>query len=110
MSELRGTAMSHRLLLSGFVALGMTVATIATATAQPFTGASAGSVVGQAYALAARIRGFHRWTGSTPPPASYCPTMRAGEAIMVELALLPKRPGRFPQPGVAPQPPPARHP
>jgi len=79
----------------------LTAAMIATATAQPFTGASAGSVVGQAYALAARIRGFHRWTGSTPPPASYCPTMRAGEAIMVELARLANRAVRFHQPGLA---------
>src|SRR5258706_16483253 len=50
----------HRLLLSGLVALGMTPATVATAAAQPFTGASAGSAVGQAYALAARIHAFHR--------------------------------------------------
>jgi hypothetical protein len=91
----------HRLLLSGLVALGMTAATVATATAQPFTGASAGSAVGQAYALAARIRGFHRWTGSTPPPATYCSTMRAGEAIMVELARLANRAIRYHQPGLA---------
>jgi hypothetical protein len=91
----------HRLLLSGLVALGMTGATVATATAQPFTGTSTGSAVGQAYALAARISGFHRWTGSTPPPASYCPTMRAGEAIMVELARLANRAIRYHQPGLA---------
>jgi len=90
----------HRLLLSGLVALGMTPATVATAPAQPFTGASAGSAVGQAYALAARIHAFHRWTGSTPPPASYCPTMRAGEAIMVELARLANRAIRYHQPGL----------
>jgi hypothetical protein len=103
MSELRkgGTAVPHQLLLSGIVAIGIAASTIASAAAQPFTGASAGSAIGQAYALAARIRGFHRWTGSTAPPASYCPTMRAGEAIMVELARLANRAIRYRQPGLA---------
>jgi hypothetical protein len=92
---------SPRLLLLGLVALGLTAAMIASATAQPFTGASAGSAVGQAYTLAARIRGFHRWRGLTPPPAGYCSTMRAGEAIMVELARLANRAIRYHQPGLA---------
>ena len=92
---------SPRLLLLGLVALGLTAAMIASATAQPFTGASADSAVGQAYTLAARIRGFHRWRGLTPPPAGYCSTMRAGEAIMVELARLANRAIRYHQPGLA---------
>ena len=93
--------MSHRLLLSGIVAIGIAASTIVSAPAQTFTGASASSTIGQAYVLAARIRGFHRWTGATAPPASYCPTMRAGEAIMVELARLANRTIRYRQPGLA---------
>jgi hypothetical protein len=89
--------MSHRLLLSGLVVIGIAASTIASAAAQPFTGASAGSAIGQAYALAARIRGFHRWTGSTAPPASYCRTMREGEAVLVELARLANRAIRYHQ-------------
>src|SRR5262249_35549136 len=98
-SQLRrgGTAMPHRLLLSGIVAIGIAASTIASAAAQPFTGASAGSAVGQAEALAARIRGYHRWTGATPPPAGYWPTMRAGEAVMGELAGPAHRGGPHPQ-------------
>ena len=92
---------SPRWLLLGLVALGLTTASTAGTTAQPFAGASAGSAIGQAYALAARIRGFHRWRGLTPPPAGYCPTMRAGEAIMVELARLSNRAIRYHQPGLA---------
>jgi hypothetical protein len=91
---------SPRLLL-GLVAPGLTAAAMASATAQPFTVASPASAVGQAYALAARIHAFHRWTGSTPPPASYCATMRAGEAVMVELARLANRAIRYHQPGLA---------
>jgi len=93
--------MPQRLLLSGIVAIGIAASPIASGAAQPFTGASSGSAIGQAYALAARIRGFHRWTGSTPPPASYCPTMRAGEAVMVELARLSNRAIRYHQSGLA---------
>src|SRR5262249_23850025 len=93
--------MPHRLLLSGIVAIGIAASTIASAAAQPFTGASAGSAVGQAEALAARLRGYHRWTGATPPPAGYWPTMRAGEAVMVELARLANRAVRYHQSGLA---------
>ena len=92
---------SPRLLLLGLVGLGLTAAMIAIAAAQPFTEIAGGSVIGRANAFAARIHAFHRWTGSTPPPASYCPTMRAGEAIMVELARLANRAIRYHQPGLA---------
>src|SRR5262245_15773922 len=92
---------SPRLLLLRLVALGLTTASIVGAAAQPFTEVAGGSVVGRANALAARIHAFHRWTGSTPPPASYCPTMRAGEAVMVELARLANRAIRYHQSGLA---------
>ena len=92
---------SPRLLVPGLVALGLTAASITSAAAQPFTAIAGGSVIGRASALAARIHAFHRWTGSTPPPASYCPTMRAGEAAMVELARLSNRAIRYRQPGLA---------
>jgi hypothetical protein len=92
---------SPRLLLLGLLALSLTAATIASAAAQPFTEMGAGSAVGRASALAARIHSFHRWTGLTPPPTSYCPTMRAGEGAMVELARLANRAIRYRQPGLA---------
>jgi hypothetical protein len=92
---------SPRLLVPGLVALGLTATSIAGAAAQPFTEIAGGSVIGRASALAARIHAFHRWTGSTPPPASYCPTMRAGETAMVELARLSNRAIRYRQPGLA---------
>jgi hypothetical protein len=92
---------SPRLLLLGLLALSLTAATIASAAAQPFTEIGAGSAVGRANALAARIHSFHRWTGSTPPPAAYCPTMRAGEGAMVELARLANRAIRYRQLGLA---------
>jgi hypothetical protein len=99
MSDMR--FISPRLLLLGLVAFGLTAAMIASAAAQPFTETAGGSVIGRANALAARIHAFHRWTGSTTPPASYCSTMRAGEAVMVELARLANRAVRYHQTGLA---------
>ena len=93
--------MSHRLLLSGIVAIGVVATAMASAGAQPFSEAAAGVAVRDASALAARIRGYHRWTGLTPPPASYCPTMRAGEATLVVLARLANRAIRYRQSGLA---------
>src|SRR5215831_14565408 len=93
--------MSHRLLLSGIVAIGVVATAMASAGAQPFSETAAGVAVRDAGALAARIRGYHRWTGSTPPPASYCPTMRAGEATLVVLARLANRAIRYRQSGLA---------
>src|SRR5258708_8755047 len=92
---------SPRLLLLGLLALSVTAATMTSTTAQPFTEIGAGSAVGRANALAARIHSFHRWTGSTPPPASYCPTMRAGEGALIELARLANRAVRYRQLGLA---------
>jgi len=92
---------SSQLVLPGLVALGLTAASIASAAAQPFTEIAGGNVIGRAYALAARIHSFHRWSGSTPPPAGYCPTMRAGEAVMVGLARLSNRAIRYHQYGLA---------
>ena len=83
--------MSHRLLLSGLVAIGVAATAIASAAAQPFTEGAAARAIRDAYALAARIHGYHRWTGLTPPPASYCPTMRQGEAVLAEVARLANR-------------------
>jgi len=92
---------SLRLLALALVVLGLTAATITSTAAQPFMEIAGGSVVGRANALAARIHAFHRWTGSPPPPASYCPTMRAGEAAMVELSRLSNRAIRYHQSGLA---------
>jgi hypothetical protein len=92
---------SPRLLLLGLLALSLTAATMTSTAAQPFMEIGAGSAVGRASSLATRIHSFHRWTGSPPPPASYCPTMRAGEAAMVELARLANRAIRYRQLGLA---------
>src|SRR5215467_10574940 len=93
----------HRLLLSGLVAIG--VAAAARAEAQPFTERVAAGVIRDASALTSRIRAYHRgpgsWTGLTPVPASYCPTMRAGEATLKELARLASRAILYRQPGLA---------
>ena len=84
--------MLHRLLLSGLVAIGVAATAMASAVAQPFTERAAAGAIRDAYALSSRIRAYHRgpgsWTGLTPVPASYCPTMRAGEAVVKELARL----------------------
>src|SRR5262249_62210857 len=81
-----------------FLLAGVIIVIFGPAAAQPFTEIAGGSVIGRANALAARIHAFHRWTGSTPPPASYCPTMRAGEAGMVGLARVANPGGREHQP------------
>jgi hypothetical protein len=92
--------MLQRLLLSGVVALGVATAMLASTAAQPIGGA--GSLIAQAGALAARIRAFHHgWTGLTPPPPSYCPTMREGEAVLKELARLSSRAILVRAPGLA---------
>jgi hypothetical protein len=84
-----------RRLLLGLAALGVAAATIASAAAQPSLGTEASRTIAAANALAARIRSYHsgpgRWTGATPPPPSYCGTMREGEAVMKELARLASR-------------------
>jgi hypothetical protein len=91
--------MLHRLLLSGLVALGVAAAT--GVNAQPFTEGAAAAAIRDAYALAAQIRGFHRWQGLTPPPPGYCDTMREGEAVMKELARLSSRAVLYRLPGLA---------
>jgi hypothetical protein len=97
--------MLHRWLLSGFVALAVTAAMIASAAAQPFAEVGAASAIRDANALSSRIRGYHRgpgtWTGLTPPPAGYCRTMREGEAVVKELARLASRAILYRQPGLA---------
>jgi hypothetical protein len=89
--------MMRRLLLSALVALGVAATTGVSASAQP--------IIGHANALSARIHGYHRgpgaWTGITPPPPSYCATMREGEAVLKELARLASRAILYRQPGVA---------
>ena len=89
----------HRLLLSGFVALAVMAAT--SVAAQPFTEAAAARAIRDAGALSARIRGYHRWQGLTPPPAGYCATMRAGEGVVKKLARLASRAILYRQPGLA---------
>ena len=90
--------MLHRLLLAGLVALGVMTS---SATAQPFSEAAVARAIGQAASLSARIRGYHHWQGLTPPPASYCATMREGEAVEKELARLASRAILYRQPGLA---------
>src|SRR5947209_8085536 len=87
------------LLLSGLVALGVAAAT--AAAAQPSAESAAAAAIGEAGALAARIRGFHRWQGFTPPPPDYCVTMRAGEAVVKVLARLSAQAILYRQPGFA---------
>src|SRR2546427_6443920 len=97
--------MLHPLLLAGLVAIGVAATAMASAVAQPFTERAAAGAIGHAYALSSRIRAYHRgpgsWTGLTPVPASYCPTMRAGEAVVKELARLASRAILYRQPGLA---------
>ena len=97
--------MLHRLLLSGLIAIGVATAAMPSASAQRFTEAVAAGAIGNAYALSGRIRAHHRgpgsWTGLTPVPGSYCPTMRAGEAVVKELARLASRAILYRQPGLA---------
>ena len=97
--------MLHPLLLSGLVAVGVAATPMVSAVAQPFTERAAAGAIGDAYALSSRIRAYHRgpgsWTGLTPVPASYCPTMRAGEAVVKELARLASRAILYRQPGLA---------
>jgi hypothetical protein len=86
--------MLRRWALIALVALGASATTAERAPAQPFAGV-AGTTIAAANALAARIRAYHRgpgsWRGLTPPPLSYCDTMREGEAVMKELARLASR-------------------
>jgi len=76
--------MLRRLLPLVFVTLGLTTP-MASVAAQPFTQGAAASAISAANALSARIRSYHRWQGLTPPPASYCATMREGEAVLKQL-------------------------
>jgi hypothetical protein len=93
--------MLPRLLLLGIVAIGVVATAIVSAAAQPFTERVAASAIRDAYALAARIRKYHHWTGLTPPPGSYCATMREGEAVVKELARLASRAILYRRPGLA---------
>ena len=95
--------MVHRSILSALVAFGVTATTALNASAQPI--AEAGRLIRDASALSAQIRGYHRgpglWTGITPPPPSYCATMREGEIVLKELARLASRAILYRQPGLA---------
>jgi hypothetical protein len=86
------------------MALGAAAMATESAPAQPFAGA-VGSTIAAANSLAARIRAYHRglgaWRGLTPPPVSYCETMREGEAVMKELARLASRAILYRLPDVA---------
>jgi hypothetical protein len=75
-------------------AIGVAARAMASAAAKPLTETAAG-LIRDAYALAARIRGSHR-----SPLASYCPTMRAGEA-MTQVARLASRAILYRLPGLA---------
>jgi hypothetical protein len=90
----------RRVLPLGLIALAVATATIVSAAAQPLGGA-AGRTIGAAHALSARIAAYHRWTGATPVPPSYCATMREGEAVMKELARLASRATLYRLPGLA---------
>ena len=78
-------------LLAGVFVVGIAAVAMTSAASQPFTEGTATNAIRDAYALAARIRSYHRWTGLTPLPASYCPTMRQGEAALAEVARLSSR-------------------
>jgi hypothetical protein len=78
-------------LLAGVFAIGVAAVAMTSSAAQPFTEGAAANAIRDAYALAARIRSYHRWTSLTPLPASYCPTMRQGEAVLAEVARLSSR-------------------
>src|SRR5262245_37900206 len=91
--------MMRRLLLSGLVALA--VAGPQGLAAQPSPQAAAGNLIATANALAARIRGYHRWQGFTPPPPGYCATMREGEAVVKELARIAGQAMLYREPGFA---------
>jgi len=78
-------------LLAGVFVVGIAAVAMTSAASQPFTEGTATNAIRDAYALAARIRSYHRWTGLTPLPASYCPTMRQGEAVLAEVARLSSR-------------------
>jgi hypothetical protein len=102
--------MSHRWALSGLVALriaatAITATSIVDAAAQPIAGADPATAIQAAAALSARIRAYHRgpgsWKGFTPPPPSYCPTMREGEAVLKELARIANKAILFRQTGLA---------
>jgi len=84
--------MSHRLLLLGLVAIGISAAAPVPAPAQPIISAGAAKTVHDANALAARIRAYHRgpgsWRTAGPPPSGYCATMSAGEMVLKELVRL----------------------
>jgi len=92
--------MLRRLLSLTFVTLGLT-ASMASVAAQPFTQGAAASAISAANALSARIRSYHRWQGLTPPPASYCATMREGEAVLKQLSRLASRAILYRAPGLA---------
>jgi hypothetical protein len=92
--------MLRRLLSLAFVTLGLT-APMASVGAQPFTPGAAASAISAANALSARIRSYHRWQGLTPPPASYCATMREGEAVLKQLSRLASRAILYRAPGLA---------
>src|SRR5262249_10608939 len=88
-----GGVMSHRMLLLGLVAIGINVAALASAPAQPVNRPqNAATTVHDANPLSARIRAYHRgpgsWRRAGPPPPGYCATMSAGEMVLKELARL----------------------
>src|SRR5262245_5143071 len=88
-----GGVMSHRMLLLGLVAIGINVAALVSAPAQPINRTqNAATTVHEANALAARIRAYHSgpgtWRSAGPPPPGYCATMSAGEMVLKELARL----------------------
>jgi hypothetical protein len=93
--------MLRRVIPQALVALALTVATVASASAQPFTEGAAAALIRDANALAAQIRGFHRWSGLTPPPPNYCATMQEGEAVQKQIARLASRAILYRQPGLA---------
>src|SRR5882724_11195896 len=97
---LLGTMMLRRWLWSGFAALAVAATAITSTAAQPFTEGAAAAAIGEAASLAARIRGFHRWQGLTPPPPGYCDTMREGEAVQKAIARLASRAILYRQPGL----------
>jgi hypothetical protein len=92
----------HRQLLLGLAAIWLAAAPLG-AVGQP-SHRSAGALMQEAAALAARIHRFHSgpgaWLGHSPPPPGYCQVMIQGELVQKELAALASKTILYGPPGL----------
>ena len=95
--------MIRKLMLSGFVAVGVAAGTIGAAAQRPARAPNI--VIQEANALRAQIHRYHAgpgiWTGATPPPPGYCRVLGAGELVLKELVYLANRAIQYGPPGLA---------